>query len=29
MADRVLRVHDGSIASTVEQVAGSALDVVW
>jgi putative ABC transport system ATP-binding protein len=29
MADRVLRVHDGSIASTVEQAAGSAMDVVW
>jgi putative ABC transport system ATP-binding protein len=29
MADRVLRVHDGSIASMVEQAAGSARDVLW
>jgi putative ABC transport system ATP-binding protein len=29
MADRVLRVHDGSIASEVAQTAGSAQDVTW
>ncbi|MEZ5184783.1 MAG: ABC transporter ATP-binding protein [Candidatus Nanopelagicales bacterium] len=29
MADRVLRVHEGSIASEVRQSAGSALDVSW
>jgi putative ABC transport system ATP-binding protein len=29
MADRVLRVHDGSIASEERQSAGSAQDVSW
>ncbi len=29
MADRVLRVHDGSIASEERQAAGSAQDVSW
>ncbi len=29
MADRVLRVHDGSIASEQRQTAGSAQDVTW
>ena len=29
MADRVLRVHEGSIASEVRQAAGSAQDVSW
>jgi putative ABC transport system ATP-binding protein len=29
MADRVLRVHDGSIASEERQTAGSAQDVSW
>ena len=29
MADRVLRVHDGSIASQTAQAAGSAQDVTW
>ena len=29
MADRVLRVHDGSIASEERQAAGSAQDVTW
>ncbi len=29
MADRVLRVHDGSIASEQRQGAGSAADVTW
>ncbi len=29
MADRVLRVHDGSIASQQRQAAGSAQDVTW
>ncbi len=29
MADRVLRVHDGSIASESAQAAGSAQDVTW
>jgi putative ABC transport system ATP-binding protein len=29
MADRVLRVHDGSIVSEERQVAGSAEDVNW
>jgi putative ABC transport system ATP-binding protein len=29
MADRVLRVHDGSIASQQRQTAGSAQDVTW
>jgi putative ABC transport system ATP-binding protein len=29
MADRVLRVHDGSIASETAQAAGSAQDVTW
>ncbi len=29
MADRILRVHEGSIASEVRQNAGSAQDVSW
>lgn len=29
MADRVLRVHEGSIASEVRQAAGTAQDVSW
>jgi putative ABC transport system ATP-binding protein len=29
MADRVLRVHDGSIASETAQAGGSAQDVTW
>ena len=29
MADRVLRVHEGSIASEIRQVAGPAQDVSW